>query len=218
MIVYVDLEHEAQRRDPARAARLLAQRERARQRFEALAGQPCLLLPYPQATPERLSQLGAQAVLVSGCSPEVEFADYAVADLAGLAAIYRAAAWPLLGFCAGHQLLAQAYGSTIGPMTGANGGSAEHGFLPVQLRGQHPLFAGVAGEPLVFQMHRWEVKAPPAGFAALAASPLCAVQALADDKRRLYGTQFHPEEYDDAHPAGRQVLENFFRLAGVLSP
>jgi GMP synthase (glutamine-hydrolysing) len=216
MLVYVDLEHESQRRDRMRAARLLAQRERARQRFEALSGDRCELVPYSEATPERLRALGATAVLVSGCSPQVEYNDYAVADLAGLRAIYRAAAWPLMGFCAGLQLLVEAYGGSLGPMDGAGGPCAEYGFMPIQPRGQHPLWAGLGALPEVFQQHRWEVKRLPAGFVALASSPLCAVQAAANDQRRLFGTQFHPEEYDDAHPAGRQVLVNFFRLSGVI--
>lgn len=34
--------------------------------------------------------------------------------------------------------------------------------------------------------------------------------------RLLYGTQFHPEAYDEAHLDGKKLLQNFFRLAGVL--
>ena len=30
--------------------------------------------------------------------------------------------------------------------------------------------------------------------------------------RRLYGVQFHPELFDEAHPEGRQIVENFLKL------
>jgi GMP synthase (glutamine-hydrolysing) len=54
---------------------------------------------------------------------------------------------------------------------------------------------------------------PPAGFAALGTTPNCPVAAMADEKRRLYAVQFHPEV---AHtPQGRRILENFVRACGV---
>lgn len=34
--------------------------------------------------------------------------------------------------------------------------------------------------------------------------------------RPLYGTQFHPESWQDEYPRGRPILLNFFRLAGIL--
>ena len=34
--------------------------------------------------------------------------------------------------------------------------------------------------------------------------------------RVLYGTQFHPEAWQEEYPHGRQILLNFFRLAGVV--
>jgi anthranilate/para-aminobenzoate synthase component II len=38
---------------------------------------------------------------------------------------------------------------------------------------------------------------------------------LAHQSAPLFGAQFHPENYDDAHPDGRIILENFFRIAGT---
>lgn len=36
--------------------------------------------------------------------------------------------------------------------------------------------------------------------------------------RPLYGVQFHPERYSEAHPDGMRILANFFRLAGLPAP
>jgi GMP synthase (glutamine-hydrolysing) len=54
----------------------------------------------------------------------------------------------------------------------------------------------------------------PEGFRALASSPACSIQAVADPERRWWGTQFHPEEFRTEHPAGESVLRTFFELAG----
>jgi GMP synthase (glutamine-hydrolysing) len=88
--------------------------------------------------------------------------------------------------------------------------------MPVNLGDPHPLFAGLGRRPTFFQSHYWEVKERPAGFEVLADSELCAIQAIAHKERPLYGVQFHPEEYERAHQDGQKVLENFFRLTGII--
>jgi GMP synthase (glutamine-hydrolysing) len=53
----------------------------------------------------------------------------------------------------------------------------------------------------------------PAELELLASSKECKVQMIKHRDRPLYGTQFHPEIYDDEHPHGKTLLQNFFRLA-----
>jgi GMP synthase (glutamine-hydrolysing) len=98
----------------------------------------------------------------------------------------------------------------------APGVHQERGFMPVRVRSAHPWFDGLGLQPVVYESHYWEVQSPPNGFCVLAESDLCGVQALAHEQLPLFGTQFHPERYDDAHPDGRRLLENFFRLAGII--
>jgi GMP synthase (glutamine-hydrolysing) len=88
--------------------------------------------------------------------------------------------------------------------------------MPVRVTEPHGLFEGMGRQPTFFESHYWEVKSAPPGFRRLAESDLCFVQALAHEDRPLFGTQFHPEDYDEANPDGRRLLENFFRLAGIL--
>ena len=52
----------------------------------------------------------------------------------------------------------------------------------------------------------------------LADSEACPIQAMRHVRRPLYGFQFHPERYTEAHPDGRTILANFFRLAGLPAP
>jgi GMP synthase-like glutamine amidotransferase len=87
------------------------------------------------------------------------------------------------------------------------------GFHARQRRGESPLFAGLPEPIIVREMHAYQMLEPPPGFDLLASSPNCRVQAIKDPKRIVYGVQCHPEAYDDAHPHGRKILENFFRLA-----
>jgi GMP synthase-like glutamine amidotransferase len=237
VIVYVDLEHPRLQQDAAAWEKHLARRLKHKYRFEDLSGEPCLIVRYPRLSPALLRQVQARAVLVSGCA--TDFEHYAEEDLAGLRAVYCDAGWPTLGLCAGHQLMAQVYGGRIGamgPWAGAGpsgprpagadanpfpgggyrpGDKEEHGFKPVRVLRPHPLFAGFGDELTVYESHYWEVKSLPEGFEAAAATDLCPIQAVAHSSKPLFGVQFHAEEYDDEHPDGRQLIANFFKLAGI---
>lgn len=222
MIIYVDLEHVRLQQQPEQWEKSLARRLKHKYRLEDLSGDLCLIVRYHKVHPDLLRELNTRAVVISGCA--TDFEHYSEESLAGLRAIYREAAQPILGLCAGHQLMAEAYGAEIGPLGPLAPGEVdpykgaylpgikqERGFMPVSLREDHPLFKGLA-QPTFFQSHYWEVKAPPEGFQVLAESDLCQVQAIAHRDRPLFGVQFHAEEYDEAHPDGRKVLENFLAV------
>ena len=113
---------------------------------------------------------------------------------------------PVLGICYGHQLMAYMAGGSVEP---AAGGS-EYGkaMLTVQ---ENVLFEGVPRESVSWMSHTDAVKTLPQGFTATASTAHCPVAAMADDARRLYGVQFHPEVTHTA--CGQQVLRNFlFRV------
>jgi GMP synthase-like glutamine amidotransferase len=233
VIVYVDMEHERLREDVGLWRYFATKTLEAKYRLEAISGEHCLIVRYDRASPALLRELDIQAVVVGGHYSHMGY--YDEPDLAGVQAILRAAAWPTLGVCGGLHLMAQTYGAQIGPMSSdsesvpetplppdetlLHGDTTrpevghERGFTPVRVLESHPLFDGVGDRPLVCQLHSWEVKSPPHGFRALAESDVCRVQAIAHESEPLFGTQFHPEAYDDDHPDGRRILENFFRLA-----
>ena len=233
MIIYVDLEHERLKAEPGLWEKSLTRRLNHKYRLEELSGDMCLIVRYDRLNPALLREFAppVRAVIISGCY--TDFEHYSPESLAGLRAVYREAAWPTLGFCGGCQLLAQTYGAEIGPLGPLPGGvvnpaaifdptmKEERGFMPVAIHTPHLLLEGLGQRPIFFQSHYWEVKAPPPGFQVLAESNLCQIQALVHTERPLFGVQFHPEEYDDAHPDGRKLLENFFRIVGgytILTP
>ena len=115
---------------------------------------------------------------------------------------------PILGICYGHQLLAFLAGGEIAP---AEAGS-EYGKTEVTVT-DHPLFRALPEKSVCWMSHTDTVKTLPAGFAAIARTDRCPVAAMADDRRRLYGLQFHPEVTHTEY--GETVLRNFlFRVCG----
>jgi GMP synthase (glutamine-hydrolysing) len=115
---------------------------------------------------------------------------------------------PTLGICYGMQLMAQDLPGGRVDRTGAG----EFGKAVVRFGGG--LANDLAEEQTVWMSHRDSVVAPPEGATVTASSPTTPVAAFEDERRRLYGIQFHPEVVHTAN--GQQVLKNFlFAIAGA---
>ncbi len=224
MILYVDMEHELGRAAPWGEA-IMAGRLKVKYRLEAMTGLPCLIAHYTRVDQEFMHRYPFSAALLSGSGTDPEH----YTDLDPLLDMVRQAPVPILGLCGGWQFMAQAFGGEIRPLgplpEGAPpledevifrpGMKQEYGFHPIRISGDHPLLDGLEYKPYFWQAHYMEVNPVPAGFLVYAESDLCRVQFAAHERLPLFGTQFHPEHYDEAHLAGRKVLENFFRLAGI---
>ena len=102
------------------------------------------------------------------------------------------------------------------PSADAVGYFSEEGFYPVKTLQSDPLFDHLPDPFIVRQSHYAEIKTLPPDFDLIATNDHCRIQAMKHKTRPLYGTQFHPEYYIDAYPHGRTILENFFRMAGIL--
>ena len=116
---------------------------------------------------------------------------------------------PVLGICYGLQLLAHSLGGRVAPST-----AREYGSATVEVAGHrpdagNPLFAGLPQVLPVWMSHGDRVERLPAGFLAIAHSANSPLAAIADEQRRLYGLQFHPEVVHT--PQGGQILENFVK-------
>jgi GMP synthase-like glutamine amidotransferase len=233
MICYVDLEHPelgpSMLSEGPEATERKAGLLTAKARFERLSGALCALVHFTQVDRPLLARLGVRAIIVSGHSTLID--DYDPGTLAPLVEVIREETrTPLLGLCGGHQLIGLAFGVTPAPMGRlapgevdlrpalATGMRKEWGPSLVRIAADDPLFAGLDETVVVEQRHFWELKTMPAGFARLAASDACPIQAIRHEGRPLYGVQFHPELYSERHPDGRIILSNFFRLAGLAVP
>lgn len=97
---------------------------------------------------------------------------------------------PYMGICLGAQLLADALGGEVKPMS-----SPEVGLLPVMMTEaglSHPLMAGLSRTLKVLQWHGQEVKRLPSEATLLASSAHCQTQAYAVGDY-TFGLQFHSE-------------------------
>lgn len=119
------------------------------------------------------------------------------------------AGFPVLGICYGMQLIALLEGAKV------EQGKREYGRAELEVQRGENLFAGFdPGESTtVWCSHGDHVLEPPPGFAALASTKTLPVAAFADERRKIYGVQFHPEV---AHThRGDEILSNFlFEVAG----
>ena len=109
---------------------------------------------------------------------------------------------PVLGICYGMQLMAHALGGKV-----SSTNKQEFGKTKVQINSQKGLLKGFGPQMIGWMSHGDIVNAPPAGFDVLAQSDSCPVAAMGDDRRKLYGVQFHPEVVHT--PQGTALLRNF---------
>ena len=119
---------------------------------------------------------------------------------------------PILGICYGMQLLAQHLGGEL-----VRSLTREYG--PADMRFEAPcaLWDGlsVASSTRVWMSHGDKVLAPPPGFVVTGSTSTLEVAAIADENRKIYAVQFHPEVHHSAD--GDRMLRNFlFRVARLV--
>jgi GMP synthase (glutamine-hydrolysing) len=123
-----------------------------------------------------------------------------------------AAGVPVLGICYGQQTMVQQLGGVV-----ESGHDREFGRAEVTATAASPLLAGWAdpgASEQVWMSHGDRVTHLPPGFSAIAASPGAPFAIIADEARRFYGVQFHPEVVHTRH--GERLLRNFvFGVAGL---
>jgi len=226
MIVLVDNEH-ARGYEMPWGEKIMAARVRIKYDLEDMSGHPCLIMRYSHVTPDVLRDLDAEAVFISGNSASAS--EYTPAAQAGLMAAIREQAWPMFGFCGGHQVMGQAHGAHLGTIGELDDGEEsfgeaadfapgmkhELGYLPIEVNGTHPLLDGLGSSPVVRQAHSWELKTVPAGFVNYASTPITPIQLIVHSELPIVGAQFHPEYATDEFPAGRQLIANFLNWSGI---
>jgi GMP synthase-like glutamine amidotransferase len=246
MICFVSMEHESWLENPETRASHFAHCMDVKLKLEEITRQPCIVQRYPDVTHRRLQELDITALLISGNAVSFdEYGDGDFAEMyriiraakwpilgfcGGLhliAMAHGAAVAPMRRLRPGEPDITD---------LSAPGYLKEWGFMPVDVVGSDPIFHGLGTLPEFLEVHHCEVKDLPSGFEVLASTQDCAIQMMKQLDKPVYGTQFHaesytesafdrrnplvnlvyPEGYPGARPDGRDLIANFFRIAGVL--
>ena len=112
---------------------------------------------------------------------------------------------PVLGICYGCQLLAQVLGGQVTPAQ--EDSAREYGKTVTWYDRSCPIFQGLPEKSVSWMSHGDYMARVPAGFRLTAHSAACAHVAIADEVRRFYGVQFHPEVSHTEY--GTRMLHNF---------
>ena len=119
---------------------------------------------------------------------------------------------PVLGICYGEMTMCEQLGGRV-----EGGHHREFGRAEITVQKASPLLAGLApvgAEETVWMSHGDKIVAIPEGFNVVASSSGSPYAVIADESRRFYGVQFHPEVMHT--PRGHQMLQNFtHRIAGL---
>jgi GMP synthase (glutamine-hydrolysing) len=119
---------------------------------------------------------------------------------------------PVLGICYGEQTMAQQLGGIV-----EAGHHREFGRATLEVTDDCALFDGVwqkGGRYDVWMSHGDRVTRLPDGFRAVARAQGSPISVIADDARKFYAMQFHPEVVHT--PDGAKLLRNFVRkVAGL---
>jgi GMP synthase (glutamine-hydrolysing) len=119
---------------------------------------------------------------------------------------------PVLGICYGEQLTCSLLGGRVEKAT-----SREFGRAFIEITEDSPLFAGLwqKGQQYeVWMSHGDHVTKIPAGFKVIAKTASAPFAAIANEEKKIYGVQFHPEVTHT--PLGEKLLANFVHnIAGL---
>ena len=109
---------------------------------------------------------------------------------------------PVLGICYGMQLICQHFGGSVIPAD-----HHEYGKAKLNFENDHNIFKDTTNGQIVWMSHGDRVENMPEGFEKIATSENSPYAAVADETRKVYAFQFHPEVYHSAE--GSKLLKNF---------
>ena len=107
---------------------------------------------------------------------------------------------PVLGICAGMQIIAKVFGAEIEKRK-----STEIGNIKIKISKDDLLFAGLENGFAAYALHNNSTTLPK-NFELLASSSLCKVQAFRHKSKPIYGVEFHPEV------GSKKVLRNWLEI------
>lgn len=161
---------------------------------------PCIV------TAEEVKAMQPSAVILSGGPSSVGDKDAPTLDM-GLLELDV----PVLGICYGMQLLAHNLNGSLGSSETREYGPADFTMLKETV-----LFEGLdlSSPSRVWMSHGDKVKSLPDGFEVIGRTQTLDIAAMANESRKIYALQFHPEVHHSED--GTQLINNFlFKIAKI---
>jgi GMP synthase-like glutamine amidotransferase len=151
------------------------------------------------------------AIIFSGNS--ANYPNLPMFEYNGVYEIIRKSNIPLLGICAGHQLIAMSYGYTFARSMGwADLTSLEKisEIKPIEIVKRNRIFKNIKNPFIAPEIHSWAVSIIPSDFELLAKSSY--IQCLKHKTKMIYTEQFHAE-VQVPYNEGKDYLLNFLKIA-----
>ena len=112
---------------------------------------------------------------------------------------------PILGICYGMQYMAYTLGGEVESAT-----TREYGEMKVDIDNNNILFSNLDKTNICLMSHTDYVKKLPSGFITIASTNNCKIAGMANDEKRFYGVQFHPEVNQTVN--GLTIIDNFIKV------
>ena len=154
---------------------------------------------------QAIKEFNPNAIILSGGPESVtEFNDFRAPELVFNMGI------PVLGICYGMQTMAEQLGGKVG-----SSALKEFGYARIRARGHSQLLKDIQDETNeeghglldVWMSHGDRVEALPEGFKVIASTDNAPIAGIADEERKFYGLQFHPEVTHTKQ--GQEILKRF---------
>ena len=163
----------------------------------------CEILPYHTSVAD-IKAKNPQGLILSGGPSSVYNEDAYTVDQG----VY-AMGIPVLGICYGMQRIAVDFGGSV-----IRSSHHEYGKAELKLETSSPLLQDCDDGRIVWMSHSDKVDTLPVGFTPIATSANSPYAAIANEEKRVYGMQFHPEVQHSEE--GYLMLRNFARnICGV---
>ena len=156
--------------------------------------------PFNKVSEDSIRDFGPKGIILSGGPASVTEMDTPRAP----DALFKMGL-PVLGICYGQQTMVEQLGGVVEPHT-----QREFGRASVTVTADCALFDNTwrqGSEEQVWMSHGDRVTSLPTGFNVVGSSKGAPFAVIADDERKFYGVQFHPEVVHTPH--GAALLKNF---------
>ncbi len=117
---------------------------------------------------------------------------------------------PIIGLCAGHQLIASHFGGKVQAAVETESQSPEFGKAEIIIDKENEIFNGIPQKFTAWVSHNDTVVEISEQLEKLAHSETCEFEAIKHISRPIYGLQFHPEVQHTEH--GREIYKNFVNI------